>query len=65
MKPKWILLELNRFDRVLLQIAKLDLDTNQHEVVGTITLDEQDTESREEWKKAIEAMNLEHSQKSL
>ena len=64
MKPKWIILELRRFDRVLLQISKYNLDVNKHEVVGTITLDEVDMESKIEWLKAIETMNLEHSPKS-
>ncbi len=66
MKPKkWSLVELKRFDRVLLQISLFDYDRGEYSVVGTITLEEDDTESREEWLKAIEDMNQENSRKSL
>ncbi len=63
-KDKWKLIELSRFDTVMLQISKYELDTDTYEVVGTITLHENDMESRVEWIKAIENMNLESSQKS-
>ena len=63
-KPKWTLLELKRFDRILLQISLYDTDLSTYDIVGTITIDETDLESREEWMKAIDVMNLEHSQKN-
>ena len=63
-KPKWSLLELKRFDRILLQISLYDVYLDAYDIVGTITIDETDLESREEWMKAIDVMNLEHSQKN-
>ena len=66
MKPKWKLVELKRFDRIMLQILKHDLELDTHEPVGSISIHETDLESRDEWHKAIEIMNLENenSQKS-
>jgi len=51
MKKKWKIVELKRFDRILLQVS------NNDEIVGTITLDESDMESRELWNRAIEWIN--------
>ena len=64
MKPKWKVLELRRFDKVMLQIYKYDLDTNEYVIVGSISIEEEDLESREAWMKAIEVMNQEFSQKN-
>ena len=66
MKQKWKLVELKRFDRIMLQISKYDLELSNYETVGTISIHETDLESRDEWHKAIEIMNLENenSQKS-
>ena len=66
MKQKWKLIELKRFDRIMLQISKYDLELSNYETVGTISIHETDLESRDEWHKAIEIMNLENenSQKS-
>ena len=61
--PKWEIMELRRFDRLLLQISKYDKEIDRYDIIGTITLHESDMESREEWKKAIEMMNKESSQK--
>ena len=65
-KDKWKLVELKRFDRIMLQISKFDLSINEYETVGTISIHENDMESRDEWHKAMEIMNLDHenSQKS-
>lgn len=51
MQERWKVFELNRYDRILLQIS------HDHEIVGTISLDESDMESRVLWKKAIEYIN--------
>ena len=66
MKPKWKLIELKRFDRIMLQILKHNPPEEEYETVGTISIHETDLESRDEWHKAIEIMNLENenSQKS-
>lgn len=64
MKPKWLIAELSRFDRVLLQISMYDIELGKYEVIGTVTLDDRDMESREIWLKAIEWMNREFLQKN-
>ena len=65
MKPKkWKVVELTRFSKILLQISKYDFSLNSYEVVGSISIEEEDLESIEEWLKAIEAMNQEFSQKN-
>jgi len=65
MKPKkWTITELQRYDRILLQIAIYDFDLGEYEVIGTITLDDRDMESKVAWMKAVEHMNQEFSQKS-
>ena len=64
MKPKWLITELKRFDRLMLQISHYDLEYNEYQVIGTITIDDTDMESREAWNKAIDRMNLEFSQKN-
>ena len=65
MKPKkWKILELTRFSRILLQISMYDFSLNTYEVVGSISIEEEDLESKEEWLKAIEIMNQEFSQKN-
>lgn len=65
MKPKkWLITELRRFDRILLQISMYNLEYSEHQVIGTITIDDTDMESREAWMKAIDVMNLEYSQKN-
>ncbi len=58
-KPKWEVMELKRFDRLLLQISKYDPEIDRYDIIGTITLHETDLESRNEWQKAIEMMNSE------
>jgi len=63
--PKWEILELRRFDRLLLQISKYDTELGKYEIIGTVTLHESDMESRNEWQRAIEMMNKESSQKIL
>ncbi|KKM65669.1 hypothetical protein LCGC14_1442470, partial [marine sediment metagenome] len=60
MKTKWTVVELRRFDRILLQISHLEDD--EYQVIGTITIDDTDMESREAWQKAIEEMNKEYLQ---
>ena len=62
MKTKWTVVELRRFDRILLQISHLEDD--EYQVIGTITIDDTDMESREAWQKAIEEMNKEYLQKN-
>lgn len=64
MKPKWKVVELTRFDRILLQISAWSTEYKEYEVIGTITLDDRDMESREIWAKAIEWMNQEFLQKN-
>lgn len=60
MKPdRWKIVELTRFDKILLQISKYDPDTKSYEVVGSISIEEEDLESREAWLKAIKVMNQE------
>ena len=56
---KWEILELKRFDRLLLQISKYDPEIDRYDIIGTITLHETDLESRNEWQKAIKMMNSE------
>ena len=56
---KWEIMELKRFDRLLLQISKYDPEIDRYDIIGTITLHETDLESRNEWQKAIEMMNSE------
>jgi len=51
MKEPWKIVELRRFDRIMLQVS------HNHEIVGTISLHEDDMESRGLWKKAIEWIN--------
>lgn len=64
MKPRLIVVELSRFDRILLQISMYNPEYKEYQVIGTITLDDRDTESREIWSKAIKWMNEEFSQKN-
>ena len=64
MKSKWTVVELRRFDRILLQISHFSLEYDEYQVIGTITIDDTDMESREAWMKAIDMMNLEYSQKN-
>ena len=64
MRQKWTITELKRFDRILLQISMYDPEYSKYQVIGTITIDDTDMESREAWTKAIEVMNLEYSQKN-
>ena len=59
-----MVVELRRFNNIILQISMYDIDRGKYYVVGTITIDEEDMESRGAWQKAIEAMNIEFSQKS-
>ena len=61
---KWKILELTRFGRILLQISMYDCSLNTYEVVGSISIEEEDLESKGEWLKAIEIMNQEFSQKN-
>ncbi len=63
-KDKWKLVELKRFDSIMFQILKYHLDLGEYETIGSISIHETDMESRNEWHKAIEMMNLENSQKS-
>ena len=63
MKSKWLVTELRRFDRILLQISHLHED-DEYQVIGTITIDDTDMESREAWTKAIAGMNKEFLQKN-
>ena len=51
MKEPWKIFELHRFDRIMLQVS------HNNEIVGTISLHENDMESRGLWKKAIGVMN--------
>ena len=62
MRSKWLVTELRRFDRILLQISHCVDD--EYQVIGTITIDDTDMESREAWTKAIEGMNKEFLQKN-
>ncbi len=64
MKPKWTIVELKRFDRILFQISHFNSEYGEYQVIGTITIDDTDMESREAWTKAIDVMNLEFSRKS-
>ena len=64
MKPRWIVAELRRFDRILLQISMYNIEYKEYQVIGTITLDDRDMESREIWKWAIEEMNEEFLQRN-
>ena len=61
-QKKWKLVELTRFSKIILQISIYDFDIGSYEVVGSISIEEEDLESREAWLKAIEMMNLEFSQ---
>ena len=63
-QKKWKILELTRFSRALLQISMYDYSLNTYEVVGSISIEEEDLESKEEWLKAIEVMNQEYLQKN-
>ena len=63
-QKKWKILELTRFSRALLQISMYDYSLNTYEVVGSISIEEEDLESKEEWLKAIEIMNQEYLQKN-
>ena len=64
MKSRWIVAELRRFDRILLQISMYNIEYKEYQVIGTITLDDRDMESREIWKWAIEEMNEEFLQRN-
>lgn len=64
MKSRWSITELKRFDRILLQISMYDLERKKYEVIGTITLDDRDMESREIWLIGIEKMNEEFLQRN-
>jgi hypothetical protein len=48
----------------MFQISHYNLEYGEYEVIGTITIDDTDMESREAWTKAIDVMNLEYSQKN-
>jgi hypothetical protein len=63
-KQRWTITELKRFDRIMFQISHYNLEYGEYEVIGTITIDDTDMESREAWTKAIDVMNLEYSQKN-
>lgn len=63
-KPRWLIKGLKRFDRIILQISMYDTERKEYEVIGTITLDDRDMESKEIWLKAIEQMNEEFLQKN-
>ncbi|HEC64535.1 MAG TPA: hypothetical protein ENI23_04505 [bacterium] len=65
MKPKkWKVTELKRFSKILLQISQYDFDIGEYVIVGSISIEEEDLESRESWLKVIEMMNQELSQKN-
>lgn len=64
MKAKWTVVELKRFSKILLQISKYDSEIGEYVIVGSISIEEEDLESRESWLKAIEMMNQEFSQKN-
>ena len=57
MKQKWTITELKRFDRILLQISMYDPEYSKYQVIGTITIDDKDMESREAWKKVLKNHN--------